>query len=514
MVPDVRELTVAGVACVLLACIGLGTGSALLGAEGSEVYGHAWVWWWHGEALPAWPEGTDLASGTGTWPVIDPLPTALGGLLGRLVGHTLAWNLLAILGIAGAFSGGAFLARRVGGEPLVGGVVLGLGPIVLGSFASGLTEDWALGLVAVALALLISGPAWVAGLLLGLSSWCGLYLALGGAMAALWLGGWRIATDRSSWRSVVAGGLLAAVLTAPTLLLQGDRIEGEGHRAGALMEQSEPMWKLNPWKGSDIASFVTPGRQDPEGALLRRHPTYLGFAALLLAVAGGRSRWWPVLAGAGVLALGERLRFAGEPLGLDNPAVTALRAFVPGAELVNHHGRLFLVGQIALAALASIGASRLRGRFERPRLAMVGVAALVAAELAFLSPMALPLPTTPARVDPIFSSVGEGVVLVVPVAGPGIAYQRPLYEQRAHGQRVLLAPNRPGMPPSVGGTALGHWLGGLAFSEQPAPSDAVLEQLHGHVDVLVVREAWVEQVTSALGPPTAEVDGDALWRVP
>ncbi len=500
-----------GALCVLVACIGLGSGSALLGAEGSEVYGHAWVWWWHGEALPSWPAGTPLGWASDPWPVIDPLPTVLGGLLGRLIGYTLAWNVLAVAGIAGAFAGGAFLARRCGGEPLVGGVVLALGPIVLGSFGSGLSEDWAIGLVAVALGLLVSGPGWMAGLFLGLSSWCGLYLALGGALAALWLGGWRILRDRTSWRSVLAGGALAVLLTLPALALQGERIEGEGHRAGAHPEQVEPLWKLNPWKGSDIASFLTPGREDPQDALLRRHPTYLGFLALALAVLGGRSRWWPVLAGAALLALGERLRFAGQPLGLDNPFVVGARVLVPGFDLVNHHARLFLVGQVALAALASVGARRLAQRVDRR--IIVGC---LAAELLLFSPQALPLPTTEAAVASIFSALPEagGAVLVVPPAGPGIAYQRPLYEQRAHGRPLLLNPNRPGLPGAVADTSLGSWLGALAFGEGPPPEGASLQDLSGLVGVLVVRGPWLSRVVEVLGPPRITVESDGAWVVP
>ncbi len=506
-----RELFVAGALCVLVACIGLGSGSVLLGAEGSEVYGHAWVWWWHGEALPGWPEGTDLAWGAGSWKVIDPLPTLIGGGLGRLVGPALAWNGLSALGLALAFGGGAFVARRAGGEPLVGGVVLGLGPIVLGSFGSGLTEDWGIGLVAIALGLLISGPAWAAGLLLGLSSWCGLYLALGGGLAALWLGAWRIARDRTEWRSVVAGGLLALLISLPALGLQGDRLQGEGHRSGQLIEQSEPLWRLNPWKGADLASFVSPGRQEVGEALLRRHPTYLGLLALGLALLAGRSRWWPVLLGAGLLALGERLRFAGEPLGLDNPVVALARSVVPGVDLVNHHARLFLVGQVALAALASLGARRLAPRVDR-RL----IAGLVALELALLGPQALPLPTTPARVAPLFYELpeAEGPVLVVPIAGPGVAYQRPLYEQRAHGRALLLHPNRPGLPGPLARTPTGGWLGALAFGEGPPPAGVTLSDLSGEVGVLVVRKAYLARARAALGAPDVEAEGGGAWLVP
>ena len=173
-----RGLTFGALAAVTL--VGgslLTTGEpALLAWPGGEVFGHAWVQWWHGLALPDWPRGTDLARGTEAWPVIDPLTTALAALLGRLVGWTLAWNLVLLGGVALAFVGGAVLARRCDGDPWVGGTVLALGPIFMGSLASGLTEDAGLGLIALALALLRSpAPRRVlaGGALLGLAAWCG-----------------------------------------------------------------------------------------------------------------------------------------------------------------------------------------------------------------------------------------------------------------------------------------------------------------------------------------------------
>ena len=45
------------------------------------------------------------------------------------------------LGEAGAFLGGAYLAREEEGEPLVGGLVLATFPAFTGVLASGLTED-------------------------------------------------------------------------------------------------------------------------------------------------------------------------------------------------------------------------------------------------------------------------------------------------------------------------------------------------------------------------------------
>ena len=73
--------------CLLLGMVpvsGLLSGGELAGHAGGEVFGHAWSHWWRGQALPAWPSGTELALGVVTWPSIDPLPSFFSGLIGRL----------------------------------------------------------------------------------------------------------------------------------------------------------------------------------------------------------------------------------------------------------------------------------------------------------------------------------------------------------------------------------------------------------------------------------------------
>jgi hypothetical protein len=100
------------VGLLLLACWPLirQPGEWLLAWRGAEVWGHAWTWWWHGEALPAWPGGTGLAEGAERWPVIDPLPALVGALVSRSLGIVTAWNGMALASIAGAFAGGWWLA--------------------------------------------------------------------------------------------------------------------------------------------------------------------------------------------------------------------------------------------------------------------------------------------------------------------------------------------------------------------------------------------------------------------
>ena len=75
-------------------------GEQLLGWQGGELYGHAWVQWWHGEALWGWPSGTTRVLGASSWPVVDPLNTVLAALLGKAFGYPTGWNALIVLGIA------------------------------------------------------------------------------------------------------------------------------------------------------------------------------------------------------------------------------------------------------------------------------------------------------------------------------------------------------------------------------------------------------------------------------
>jgi len=498
--------------CALVGASLIG-GGGLLAWPGGEIYGHSWVQWWWGEGL----DPATLAHGASGWRVIDPLITALAGVL--------SWNGVALGGVALAFVGGAALARRTGGSPVVGGVTLALAPIFLGSLASGLSEDAALGLVALALALMSEpeggGTArWRArllgGALLGLTAWCGLYLALIGAGLALLVGAVSLLRERRGWLEWLGSACLAGILTAPALLGQGERLSGEGHRLGEVVERVEPLWRINPWRGADLASFFAPGAAplQPED-LVRLHPAYLGFAALALAVYGGWSRWWLALIAAVALSTGATLSFAGEPLGIDNPFVGAL-AHVPGLELLNHHGRLLLGGAIALAALAARGGARLSARFgDRAPLARIAFAGLIALEIALASPAPLPLPITPATIDPVWYTLadGDGAVLVVPMAGPGINFQRPLYEQRAHGRRLALHVNRPGW--SVAKDPLGRWLSALGQPHTPPPPEApdTAGLRRKGIRTLVVRDAYVQEVTSTLGAPTRVEVGGAVWEL-
>lgn len=516
---------------VVLAGAGLlAPGSQLLGSAGAEVYGHAWVQSWAAEAWPGLARSTDLLGTPTAWPVIDPLVTWLAAGLSLVLGSTLAWNAVVLGGVVLAFWGGWHLASRLGGHPLTGAVALALAPAFLGSAASGLTEDLAVGLLALGLAGIGRGGwrrALLTGLLLGLLAWTGLYLALMGALGALVLGTWHLAEPGTEPRAQRLGRLalaagVALVLALPAVGLQGERMQGVRHRSGAPdVQRVEPHWRSNPSRGADLASLVAPGRDAVEDeALIRLHPAYLGFVVLLLAgVAGRRGRgWWVVLGLALLLVPGPELRLAGHSLGLSHPVVS-LAQRVPGLSLVNHWGRLALLAHVALAALASLGAARLA---EQPRFRRLSawLPLAVALEYALISPAPLPLPGATAAIPALYDQLGdlpEGSVVVVPSAGPGVQHQRALYRQRAHGRRLMVHPNRPGYGRAEV-VPLVRWFAALPgeMKDPPPPrvhtSWAILCDLG--VGGVVVEEPYVQQVQELLGPPDVTAEGGAAWAVP
>jgi len=505
-----RETLLGLLGVTALAGLRLCWAPGLLGYAGAEVYGHAWVQGWHALALPRWPMGTDLALDASRWPVIDPLPTLLGAALGRLFGVVAGYDAWILLSVALAFLGGAWLARREGGDPLVGGLALALAPSLAGSLASGLTEDGAVGLAALGLGLVGDRDprrGALGGLCLGLLAASGLVLAWTCALVATGFGIAALIRDRSTWRSLTLGAGVALTVAAPVALLQGARLLGAGHHAGTPPELPEPLWRLNPWRGVDLLSFLVPGRQDPGGALVRMHPGYLGLVALGLAAFAGRSRWWFVLIGALLVAPGTRLSAGGQPLGLGNPFAAALH-LVPGGTLLNHHGRLLLVGAVALSVLAARGASRLAARLGRRRAMIL---ALLLVDLVALNPVGWPLPTADARTPDIaleLQDLSPGPVLVVPSFGPGVHPQRALFALLPSQRGLLVSPNRPGLPPELARTPAGSWLGSLAFPEQrAAPSDLSLPG----VSVLLVLEPHVAAVEAVFGPPDRSGRDGAAW---
>ena len=511
---EVLRPLLVGLASAVVLCLPAWLAGGLVGSPGGETLGHAWVQSWATSAWPAWPVGTDLAAGAASWPVIDPLPTWIVAGSARVVGLTAAWNGLVAAGIVVAALGGARLARAAGGSATFGALAVPWMPIYLGSLTSGLTEDAFLGLVAFALAAALEGT-WVrAGLLVGLASGCGLYLGWMAAVGVAAVGvraGVRGELARS-WRGMAAGAAVAAALSLLAAAPFSGRLGG-----AAVTRPAPPVheahWALNPWRGADLASFVAPGEVVLGDAVVREHPTYLGFTTLGLAALGGTPAGWAAVAACVLVAPGEDLAFAGKPLGIRNPAIAVLHV-VPFGDRFRNHARLMLLGQLVLVAMASRGVARLdrwgagftasaftasaftasaftasaftasaftASAFTASAVPVVA-ALVVAGETAWASPARVPLPVTPSASPAIYASLSTAPpglpVRVIGAHNP----QQPLYDQRAHGRRLMNGPN------------------------QPDPGRPRAE-----AEIVVAFGEATTRLTAELGTPDAVADGAMAW---
>ena len=502
----------------LLLCLPAMLRGEYIGSPGGELYGHAWM---QGLAARSWPMLPQVEAWTtaGGRPAIDPIQTWICGGLARWIGSAggpVAWNGMVLAGLVLAGHAGVRLCRALippGADARtrrlaedVGMVSLQTAPIFLGSITSGLTEDLGWGLAILAVADLLEGRRWRGAILLGLSAGTGLYTAWMGGIVATGLGIWRIVAaarggrgallrQAAGWAGagLLAGGI-ALGIASPHLGRILSAEAGQAEQRGP-PPRTEPLWRLNPWQGADIASFVVPGKQPAGEAMVREHPAWIGVALpglALYGLSGGLSGGigplhliWPLVLG---MSVGPAPMIAGEPIPAPNPLLTALR-WLPGASNLHHHARLLLLAEPILLALALPGLLRLAG--SRPGAAR-WLPVIIAADHLLLSAARLPLPGTPATSPAIYAeleALPPGPLAVVGASGPGVHPQKVFFDQLAHGRRLLLDPDRP-----------------VPLRRVPAGSVLV---------VLGPPESRPRmEETARRGPPAASTPDGAAWIVP
>ena len=260
---------------------------------------------------------------------------------------------------------------------------------------------------------------------------------------------------------------------------------------------------MNPWRQIDVASLFVPGRVELGEALLRTHPGYMGWSLLALGMMSKRFGWWLVFGFFVMISLGPIFCWAGSATGIVNPIVAAIH-WLPGGGQLHHHGRALLISAIALAVLASVGAKR----FPQLRWLLL---VLVMMENCWLSPVSPVFPVTQPSTSLVLqglSSLSDGDVLVVPAAGPGISFQQPLWEQRQHQRRLLIDPNRPGIPRQFCRQPVMKWLQQLAFHDVPFEGTV---DFPSDLAVLVVERRFVARIQKVMGPPKIADHRFAAW---
>lgn len=464
---------------ILLAPLGLAWplplvfGRELLGWRLQEAAVHAWGLWaaWR-EMRPLvvdthlvnWPEGARFV-------LVDPLnllPWALGAWLGPAAGY----NSVLYAGLVVAGLGGALLARRLGGAPWLGALAAMACPTLLAGTFEGQTESFAVGWVALQLALLLDfaerGGRWrglAAALALVAAGYAGPYNAVWAGFLDLGVVGLLAARRRWPELARCAGVAAAAAVACAPLAwalwtARAPEMSGSGARAGLPEVWEEPeMWRgflhhgadlLDPW----LPLQVTGGR--PEMS----HTAYLGLAAGLLGVgAWARDRRrWPWLLGAlgfALLALGPWLyvqgqapRLGGHPVLLPAGWLTVLVPAVLGR--LRRWERAAAVATLLLAPLVSTWGQGARARLLGPLAAV-----LIVADLLLCAPLAWPLlHAAPPDLAPLAGLEGVGAILELPRATPEAALGG-----RAWRDQAALAQIRHGHPTASTSTLFAGVLG-------------------------------------------------------
>ena len=514
--------------------------SWLIGHPAGDQWLNLWGYGWVRESLLAgrFPLRVDqLGHPDGGWLFyLDLLNAVFAVPLEPWLGAVATYNLLVWFNMVLAGVGAFVLVRhltRDAGAALLGGLIYGFSPYLLGAVANGVTETLTIGWLPLFVHQLLrlgetgrwrhaaGAAAMAAACLLG----C-LYHGVMAAIAGVLIVGHGLVLRRPRWPLSRLAGLAAvgAIAGVVVLFLHHELRRAEdspNNFAGGLPAQSSlganPDWRIRSLT-TDPVNLLLPGKPDlPERSQTNivNHVTYLGWLVLALAgfgiwegrraevtaaadgerpaMAGRRERllWVALTLVFLVLSMGNILRVAGQPVSVGGRLLllpgAALDALVPVLSAGESKYRLTLVVMLGLAVLAGWGWSRLATRLgpAAGRLAMAGVAVALLAETVLLSPALVPVPgdrdATPAYCRELADDPDPGAVFDLPFHSGVQVFGRYVYQAHVHGKPIPYIfqeamPRSMFAVPSV--AELVDWSQGLGGRE---PLPAALEASRGEL---------------------------------
>jgi hypothetical protein len=485
-----------------------------------------------------------VGGGLGSLVVADPVNALLAAPMVSLFG--LGWSYgIIVLGHL-VFSGWA--AHRLAEQLLPEGAgraaawVAGLGylaaPVTISGIHNGTSEAVSAGWLPLALwaalAALRTG-AWsrvaVAGLAVGVALWSSWYLGACAIMGVLSLAVVGEGSQPLRQRFLRLGPALGAglLLAAPLAWWQGRASTIAGNLVGIKGEPELALVRRMTGAADPLSFFVPGDYRSPDFAGISRyaedfvHCPYLGW--ILLAAAGvvalssrdrRRGAWLLVAAALGaVLALGPVLVHDGHALLLPGdravPLPYLLIEWLPGASGMSLLFRLAMLPALCLALLAALCCA---GRGRKPALLAVVMAALVFAELRFVSPVrGLPHCSSASASAPItaLADAPHGAVMNFPVVGG----RRYLYEQTIHGKPLVGSLNFPNSPTSrrIWKAILEQADAGPAAVRQALDRTACAEGVHYlvvHRDLAAMPDMHDEAVRALREVAPVLAEGDAV----
>lgn len=469
-------------------------GRRFLGSERSDLWFHVWGYWWMKESLlqhHQFPVQTDYINYPhgGSLFLIDPLGSLLSVPLQLLFGLTVAYNLVALFNMLLAAMAAYYLIKYLlsrGRDPgacssllclpaLVGGVVFGFSPHLLGEIENGITETFHVGWIAIYALLLCRtfdkrsfGQAAGMGLVLFVSLLSNAYYGIFCVLLSLLLLAHRLITARRrvlNKRFILVLVVAVACFCAPAVPYYLAFSAAHDSPDSLVRRNPEPpaLEHLVRNKAfiTEAYSFFRPWGHDGDPS--RRagdHFTninYLGYLPLLLFLLGAllarahreRHLWTAALGVFFVLSMGPVLVLDGQVTTMGEDSYLTLPFYhlftrIPYLCLVSHPYRITVMTMLALAVMSGYGMDRLL-RWLPGWPLRVGLTALIAAgvlaETVNISPVVQPMSHKDNYLPRFYRELGETAtqeaLINVPMSFCGTNQRRIYYYyQTRHRRRI------------------------------------------------------------------------------